>query len=187
MASGWGRCSLLQRFARPTPFLPAATPSAPRQPANSTTAPCNPTVSRHRSRVTAPIFSGRSLLRSTEKSGGMLTVSNTLTVTVDGDPPVSTLKGLVDRQYVLGSKSTPRTLVIGGDASDPTSGIARVFVTVNQTSGGTPKLATGTSTWAYPLQVTEGAYRIQVAAVDNADIGQPSTTQPDLVFADGAE
>ena len=59
--------------------------------------------------------------------GGKITASGGLSLTVDTDKPTSSLSGLVNGQYVKGLS----TYIIGGNASDPTSGVSKVEVSVN--------------------------------------------------------
>jgi hypothetical protein len=113
-------------------------------------------------------------LRLTQQDtrGGKITASGALKLTVDSDAPTSILTAVANGAYVQGSSGTPTTLIIGGTASDPTSGVALVEVSANN---GAWRAATGAATWTYPLQVTEGAYSLRTRATDNVgNVGTPS-------------
>jgi hypothetical protein len=95
--------------------------------------------------------------------GGTLTdiiFSSPLTVTIDNDnpnPPTLTVGQFVEPNV---------DVIIGGQASDPTSYIALVEVSVN---GGAFAPATGTSIWAFPLSIPNqpsGNISIVVRATD---------------------
>ncbi len=87
-------------------------------------------------------------------------LDNPLPVTIDADPPNAP-------ELTLGQFVQPgNTVIIGGVASDPTSYVDRVEVSVN---GGPFALATGTSLWAFPVDIPNqpsGAVPIVVRATD---------------------
>ena len=86
-----------------------------------------------------------------------------VTVTIDADPPaVSTVTSLSDGQYLQGAG---QTLIIGGVASDTTSYVAQVAVSVND---GPWEPASGAGSWAYEWQVpaAPGAYTLRTRATD---------------------
>ena len=87
-------------------------------------------------------------------------LDNPLPVTIDADPPNAP-------ELTLGQFVQPgNTVIIGGVASDPTSYIDRVEVSVN---GGPFALATGTSLWAFPVDIPNqpsGSVPIVVRATD---------------------
>lgn len=91
--------------------------------------------------------------------GGKITNSGSLSLTVDTDKPSSSVGGLTNGQFIRGN--TIQT--IGGNASDPTSGVRGVEVDVN--NGGFQP-ANGQDSWAYNLAVTEGNYTIRTRATD---------------------
>ncbi|MFN8440673.1 MAG: LamG-like jellyroll fold domain-containing protein [Caldilineaceae bacterium] len=91
--------------------------------------------------------------------GGPITASASLTVVVDSDKPTSTISGLTNNQVIQGNQ----VQTIGGNADDPTSGVASVEVQIN--NGGW-QTATGVATWAYNLTLGEGLYTIQTRATD---------------------
>lgn len=93
--------------------------------------------------------------------GGKIVASGSVSLTVDADAPTSTILSLSNNQYVQGNQ----TLVIGGDANDPTSSVASVDVNIN---GAGFQPAVGAATWSYPLTVGEGTYLIQTRATDIA-------------------
>lgn len=108
--------------------------------------------------------------------GGKITASGGLALKVDTDLPIATVGALSNGQPLLGD--TVHT--IGGNASDDTSGVARVEVSIN---GGPWEAASGSASWAYNLSVTEGNYVIRVRAIDNVgNVGNPSA--PLTVVAD---
>lgn len=110
--------------------------------------------------------------------GGKLTTSNELALTIDGDAPNSTIWTMSDGQYIIGNG----IVTIGGHATDATSGVAGVEVSVN---GGAYQPASGAATWAYNLGVAEGAYTLQSRAIDVAgNVSTPSA--PITVIADAA-
>ena len=87
-------------------------------------------------------------------------LSNPLPVTIDSDQP--SLPALTQGAFV----QPGRTVIIGGTASDPTSYIAQVDVSVN---GGTFSAATGTGLWAFPVEIPNipsGAVPVTVRAAD---------------------
>ncbi len=87
-------------------------------------------------------------------------LDNPLPVTIDADPPNAP-------ELTLGQFVQPgNTVIIGGVASDPTSYVDRVEVSVN---GGPFALATGASLWAFPVDIPNqpsGAVPIVVRATD---------------------
>jgi len=103
--------------------------------------------------------------------GGKITASSGLTLTIDGDKPVSTLTSLKNGQYVEASVNRPtnRILIIGGNAVDATSRVATVEVSVNN---GPWQLAEGTESWSFPLELKTLApnqtfvYNIRTRATD---------------------
>ena len=84
--------------------------------------------------------------------GGKVTASAGLTLTIDGDKPTSTLTSLKNGDYVEASVNRPtnRILMIGGNATDITSRVAKVEVSVNN---GPWQLASGTESWSFPLEL----------------------------------
>ena len=111
-----------------------------------------------------------------DNRGGKITASNSLTVTVDAEGPSSSISSVTSGQFIKGNQ----TIVIGGEASDPTSGVDRVEFT---TDNSTFVPATGANTWAYALTVTEGDYFIRSRAIDNAGNVEPNnTSNVGLVF-----
>jgi hypothetical protein len=112
-----------------------------------------------------------------DNRGGKIVASGSLSLTVDADAPTSTIIGLSDYQVVQGNQ----TLIIGGDANDPTSSVAGVEVSVN---GAGLQPANGAATWSYPLTVGEGTYLIQTRATDIA--GNAETPGPGLTVVGDA-
>ena len=95
--------------------------------------------------------------------GGRIDASARLGLVVDNDLPTSTVQLPVGVIANPGGAAT--TVVIGGSASDATSGIARVEVRVNN---GAWQVATGAEAWSFPVSVTSGWYTVEVRAVDQA-------------------
>ena len=87
-------------------------------------------------------------------------VDDPIPVTIDKDQPD-------EPQLTLGQFVQPgNTVIIGGTASDPTSYVSLVDVAVG---GGTPNPATGTSLWAFPVDIPNtptGNVPITVRAFD---------------------
>jgi len=102
-------------------------------------------------------------LRQPDYRGGRISASSTLNLTVDADAPLATVTSVQNNQYIQGATGAPLTFIIGGTASDATSGVSKVEVRAN---GGAFSLADGAETWTYPLQVTEGSYTLEARATD---------------------
>lgn len=121
--------------------------------------------------------------QAVDTRGGKITASGGLTVTIDADPPTSTITSLVNNQFIRGSTSAPVIHIIGGNAGDRLSGVANVQVSIN---GGAGQVTDGANSWLYALPVTEGQYTIKATAVDGVGNVQATATQPQLtIFADG--
>ena len=122
--------------------------------------------------------------QAVDNRGGKLAASGGVTVTIDADPPTSTITSLVNNQYLRGSTSAPVVHIVGGSAGDRHSGVANVQVSVN---GGAAQLADGANSWLYSLPVTEGQYTIKATAIDGVGNVQATATQPQItLFADGS-
>jgi VCBS repeat-containing protein len=107
--------------------------------------------------------------------GGKITTNPALLpVIIDGDLPTSGISAPISGSYVPGNSIQ----TIGGTASDATSGVGKVEVSVN---GGAFQAATGAETWIYQLNVTEGNYTIQSRATDVAGNVQTSANPITLV------
>ncbi|RIK36526.1 MAG: hypothetical protein DCC55_27010 [Chloroflexi bacterium] len=104
-------------------------------------------------------------LHQPDNRGGRLTASADLVVMLDVDGVFLKVLSPPNGSYVQGAQGVPKTIIIGGDAKDFTSGVANVEVSVNDSPY---QLATGTESWAFPLQVTEGFYRVNARGVDLA-------------------
>lgn len=121
--------------------------------------------------------------QAVDTRGGKLAASGGLTMTIDADPPTSTITSLVNNQFIRGSTSAPVVHIIGGSAGDRIAGIANVQVSIN---GGAGQVADGANSWLYSLPVTEGAYTIKATAMDRVGNIQAAATQPQItIFADG--
>jgi len=109
----------------------------------------------------------RVFLRSVLPWLGEISGTNSLALTVDADAPTSTVVSLTGNQTI----ALTGTLVIGGDAEDPTSNIAGVEVSVNN---GPWEPANGAESWTYAFTPagdgapSDGAYTIQTRATDIA-------------------
>ncbi len=121
------------------------------------------------------------LERQLGRGAGPFTASAGLDLTVDADPPASTIN-LTDGQYL---KAPPNgddeVLIIGGSASDG-SGVGVASVEIE--SNGQLALATGAETWAYALLLYEGAITVHSAAtdaLDNSEEDGPTVT----IYGDG--
>ena len=89
--------------------------------------------------------------------GGRISVSNGLSVTIDSDLPTAQVTA-VQSNAVVGPAQ-----VIGGMASDPTSGVSLVEVSIND---GAWQPATGANAWAFSLAGQSGAISLRVRATD---------------------
>lgn len=98
-------------------------------------------------------------LSQSDTRGGALTTATSLGVTVDADRPASTIAGLSNNERVKGGT----TLIIGGEASDATSGVALVEVSLN---GGPWQPATGAESWSFALPLAGGDYTLRTRATD---------------------
>ncbi|MFN8487403.1 MAG: LamG-like jellyroll fold domain-containing protein [Caldilineaceae bacterium] len=114
--------------------------------------------------------------------GGAITASNSVSLTVDSDAPSSSLTSVANNQIVQGGiPSAPRILIIGGAASDPTSSVAKVEVSVNN---GPWQVANGAASWTFALPLADGAYQIRTRATDV--VGNVETPGAGLtLYADG--
>lgn len=95
---------------------------------------------------------------------GQFALSRTMKVTVDGDDPtVSVITG--------GFLSAGERVIIGGTASDPTSAVALVEVSVD---GGPFQPATGTGAWSFALDIPASASQVRIAARATDVVGRRS-------------
>ncbi|MCB0144559.1 MAG: hypothetical protein KDE50_32055 [Caldilineaceae bacterium] len=129
--------------------------------------------------ATAQVLWSKVQIHQPDNRGGRITAAAELTVTIDADNPVATITSLQDGQYIQGAVDVPATIIIGGEASDATSSITSVEVSVN---GHAFQPAVGANSWSFPLQVTEGEYTIQVRAHDA--VGHIGESSPITVIAD---
>ena len=98
--------------------------------------------------------------------GGPLSASNGLTLTIDSDLPTAQITA-VQNNNVVGPGQ-----VIGGAASDATSGVGLVEVSLNN---GPWTAANGANSWAFSLAGQNGAISLRVRATDNVgNVGNPS-------------
>jgi hypothetical protein len=98
--------------------------------------------------------------------GGRLTASNGLTLTIDSDLPTAQITAVQNNEIVGPG------LVIGGTASDATSGVDLVEVSINN---GPWTAAQGANSWAFSLAGQNGAISLRVRAMDRVgNIGNPS-------------
>jgi hypothetical protein len=102
-------------------------------------------------------------LTQQDTRGGRISASGGLKLTVDAGLPTSTLAGLTANEFIQGGQPTPRTTIIGGSATDATSGVALVEVSINN---GPWQPAEGAATWTFPLSVGEGNVNIRTRATD---------------------
>ncbi|MFZ4662787.1 MAG: LamG-like jellyroll fold domain-containing protein, partial [Caldilineaceae bacterium] len=98
--------------------------------------------------------------------GGRISASNGLTITIDSDRPTASFSNLPNGAVVAPGQ------VIGGSASDATSGVGSVAVSINN---GAWLTATGANSWAFSLAGYSGAISLRVRATDNVgNVGNPS-------------
>lgn len=119
---------------------------------------------------------------------GPITTTVVTSVTIDADPPTSTITSLADGQ----SLAAGGMLVIGGDAADGSSGVARVQISVN---GGDWQDVEGAESWAFGWQTpgSDGPVTLSTRATDllgntgaNATIRvMIDRTQPEVDLAAG--
>lgn len=110
------------------------------------------------------LFVNRLALRETTTLLGTSHQETEDKVTIDTDPPTSTITSLSDGQFL----AVTGTLVIGGDAQDNTS-VAQVEVSVD---GGAWQEAEGVESWAFEWDTSgldEGAHTVRSRATDVAD------------------
>lgn len=104
----------------------------------------------------------------------------TLSLTIDADPPTSTVTAPGNQRYLPGSASGEITHIIGGVAQDR-YGLRQVDVRVN---GGAWQAAVGAASWAFPLTASNGRYEIQSRATDS--VGNVETNpQTTVLLVDG--
>ncbi len=122
-------------------------------------------------------------VREADRRGGSVTTSGSTSFIVDGDKPTASVTSLQDGEIVLGRNSSaepPSVIIIGGSASDATSGVAQVEVRINN---GAWELASGKETWAYALTAFTGSYIIETRATDNvgnvSSVSAPVTIHTD--------
>ena len=89
--------------------------------------------------------------------GGRVSASNGLHLTIDADLPTAQFAALQNGAIVGPGQ------VIGGSASDPTSGVGLVEVSINN---GAWQPATGADAWAFSLAGQSGAISLRVRATD---------------------
>ena len=116
--------------------------------------------------------------RPDRRGAGPLMARSNLQIQIDADAPTSTIS-LADGAYVQGTPGGTQTLIVGGSASDPTSDIASVEVSVN---GAAYTAAEGAASWAYALQAGEGVYTLRSRATDAAGNQQSTSTQSTFII-----
>lgn len=111
--------------------------------------------------------------------GGRLLATARTGLVVDTDLPISTVS--VPTGVVAGSSGSPVTRLVGGTASDGTSGVALVEVSID---GGPWTAADGGEAWSFAVPVTDGVYSIRARSTDDAgNLGAAS--DPALLTVDG--
>ena len=116
-------------------------------------------------------------LAQADNRGGRITASATLPVVVDSDRPIARAS-FPNNGYLQGD-NTPGAppLLIGGTASDATSGVRSVTLIRAESSGVLRYPANGTTSWTTQLPAAEGSYRVSAIATDLADnTSDPSDT-----------
>ncbi|MDQ2998993.1 MAG: hypothetical protein M3R61_18330, partial [Chloroflexota bacterium] len=110
----------------------------------------------------------RLTLRQQDTRGGRITASNGLTLTIDSDLPTAAFTSVTNNDVVGAGQ------VIAGTASDPTSGIGLVEVSINN---GAWQAANGANSWAFSLAGQSGAISLRVRATDLVgNVGNPSAS-----------
>lgn len=104
----------------------------------------------------------------TDVRGGRVSASNGLSLTVDADLPTAQITSLSNGQIVAAGQ------VIGGNASDATSGVGLVQVSVNN---GAWSAATGANSWAFSLAGYTGPISLGVAIDRVGNIGEPQRSR----------
>lgn len=107
---------------------------------------------------------------------GQATFSRTLRLTVDGDDPAVRLNS-------GGFIPAGAGMIIGGTASDPSSAVTLVEVSVD---GGPFQPATGTGAWAFALDVPAGAAQVRVDARATDAVGRRSALASATLRVEGA-
>ncbi len=111
-------------------------------------------------------------LREIEPWLGDINLDEAAPVLIDADWPTSTLTSLTSGQYI----SATGTLIIGGDAHDPTSSVDYVEVRVDNDPW---EAGTGHESWAYGWRVdqyADGRHTLRTRAVDV--VGHTETPGP---------
>lgn len=112
------------------------------------------------------VYWARVIANQQDTRGGPVSASNGLSLTIDADLPTAQFSSLQDGQMVAAGQ------VVGGSASDATSDVGRVDVSVN---GGAWITATGANSWAFSLAGYAGAVSLRVRATDSVgNVGDPS-------------
>jgi hypothetical protein len=112
------------------------------------------------------VYWGKVQASQPDVRGGRLSASNGLTLTIDSDLPTASFTNLPNGMVVAPGQ------VIGGSASDATSGVGAVEVSINN---GAWITATGANSWAFSLGGQSGAISLRVRAIDNVgNVGNPS-------------
>lgn len=105
-------------------------------------------------------------LRQQDTRGGRIGASGSLALLVDGDAPSSSLTSVQNNAII------PAGLAIGGTASDPTSGVSLVELSINN---GPWQPANGSASWSFSLAGYSGTLAIRTRATDQAgNVGAPS-------------
>jgi hypothetical protein len=105
-------------------------------------------------------------LSQQDTRGGRIAASSSLNITIDSNAPTASVTS-VQNNEVLGADQ-----VIGGTASDVTSGVAAVEVSINN---GAWLPANGANAWSFSLAGYNGNLSIRARATDQAgNLGNPS-------------
>ena len=113
------------------------------------------------------IYWAKVVANQQDTRGGRVAASNGLSLTIDGDLPSAQITAVQNGDIVAAGQ------IIGGSASDPTSGIGLVHVSINNSAWQT---ATGANTWAFSLAGYTDTLSLQVRATDNVgNVGNPSS------------
>jgi hypothetical protein len=117
-------------------------------------------------------------LEQQDTRGGRITVSNSLPLIIDNDQPTASFTALTNNSFLPGNATT----IIGGNASDATSGVDFVEI---QVDGGPWQRAEGAETWTFGLTVGASDLTIRTRATDR--VGNVGPESPALTLrADAA-
>ncbi|MFV9507238.1 MAG: LamG-like jellyroll fold domain-containing protein [Oscillochloridaceae bacterium umkhey_bin13] len=120
-------------------------------------------------------------LNRNDPRGGLINVAGSLNLRVDGNAPSSSITAPANNS-LFAAPAGATTLIIGGNASDPSSEVAQVEVSIN---GGPFEPANGAASWTFAATLQAGRNTLVTRATDVA--GNVETPGPGIVvLVDGA-